>query len=84
MSTRELRRAGILARVAAGTLPLRSASVLMAVSYRQAKRLSQRYPGGGGERAQASERRPRVESGGAIAAPDAGVGTHPEKVRRER
>ena len=47
MSTRELRRAGILARVAAGTLTLRSASVLMAVSYRQAKRLYQRYRAAG-------------------------------------
>jgi transposase len=43
MSTRELRRAGVLARVAAGTLRLRSAATLMEVSYRQAKRLSARY-----------------------------------------
>jgi transposase len=43
MSTRELTRAGVLARVAAGTLRLRSAAVLMAVSYRQAKRLYGRY-----------------------------------------
>ena len=43
MSTRELRRAGILARVAAGTLRLPSAAVLMEVSYRQAKRLYARY-----------------------------------------
>ena len=43
MSTRELRRAGVLARVAAGTLTLRSAATLMAVSYRQAKRLYGRY-----------------------------------------
>jgi transposase len=39
----ELRRAGILARVAAGTLQLGSAATLMAVSYRQAKRLYSRY-----------------------------------------
>jgi len=43
MSTRELRRAGVLARVAAGTLKLGSAALLMDVSYRQAKRLYRRY-----------------------------------------
>jgi hypothetical protein len=43
MSTRELRRAGVLARVAAGTLTLRSAAELMGVSYRQAKRVYGRY-----------------------------------------
>jgi transposase len=43
MSTRELRRAGILARVAAGTLTLKSAATLMEVSYRQAKRAYRRY-----------------------------------------
>lgn len=43
MSTRELKRAGILARVAAGTLRVRSAAVLMDVSERQAKRLYARY-----------------------------------------
>ena len=36
MSTTELRRAGVLARVAAGTLKLGSAARLMEVSYRQA------------------------------------------------
>lgn len=43
MSTRELKRAGVLARVAAGTLGLGSAASLMEVSYRQAKRLYRRY-----------------------------------------
>jgi transposase len=43
MSTRELTRAGVLARVAAGTLTLRSAATVMRVSYRQAKRLYRRY-----------------------------------------
>jgi transposase len=43
MSTRELTRAGVLARVAAGTLSLKSAATVMAVSYRQAKRLYRRY-----------------------------------------
>ena len=43
MSTRELKRAGVLARVRAATLSLRSAAALMEVSYRQAKRLYRRY-----------------------------------------
>jgi transposase len=43
MSTRELTRAGVLARVEAGTLSLKSAAAVMAVSYRQAKRLYGRY-----------------------------------------
>lgn len=43
MSTNELKRAGVLARVAAGTLTLRAAATLMAVSYRQAKRVYRRY-----------------------------------------
>lgn len=43
MSAKELKRAGVLARVAAGTLRLGSAAALMAVSYRQAKRLYRRY-----------------------------------------
>jgi transposase len=43
MSTRELKRAGVLARVAAGTLKLGSAATVMEVSYRQAKRLYRRY-----------------------------------------
>ena len=47
MSTRELTRAGILARVKAKALSLRSAATLMAVSYRQAKRLYRRYRAAG-------------------------------------
>src|SRR3954468_17447232 len=43
MSTKELTRAGVLARVVAGTLSLRAAAELMAVSYRQAKRLARCY-----------------------------------------
>jgi transposase len=43
MSTGELKRAGVLARVVAGTLTLGSAATLMGVSYRQAKRLCARY-----------------------------------------
>ena len=43
MSTRELTRAGVLARVAAGTLSLGAAATVMDVSYRQAKRLYRRF-----------------------------------------
>jgi transposase len=43
MSTAELKRAGVLARVKAATLSLQAGAVLMAVSYRQAKRLYRRY-----------------------------------------
>ena len=43
MSTNELKRGAVLARVAAGTLRLGSAATLMEVSYRQAKRLYRRY-----------------------------------------
>jgi transposase len=43
MSTRELKRAGVLARVKAATLSLSSAARLLDVSYRQVKRLYRRY-----------------------------------------
>lgn len=43
MSTNELKRAGVLARVEATTLTLRAAAAMMAVSYRHAKRLYGRY-----------------------------------------
>ena len=43
MSARELTRVEVLSRVKAGTLSVRSAATVLAVSYRQAKRLAQRY-----------------------------------------
>src|SRR5918995_7084426 len=43
MSARELTRVEVLSRVKAGTLSVRSAATLLGVSYRQAKRLAQRY-----------------------------------------
>lgn len=43
MSARELRRVEVLSRVKAGTLSLGSAATMLAVSYRQAKRLARRY-----------------------------------------
>jgi transposase len=58
MSAKELRRAGVLARVAAGTLSLGSAATLMDVSDRQAKRLYRRYraDGAGGLKHRAAGR----------------------------
>ena len=49
MSRRELRRAGVLARVASEELKLVDAAKLLEVSYRQAKRLWKRYSGEGPE-----------------------------------
>ena len=43
MSGRELTRVEVLSRVKAGMLSLGSAATVMAVSYRQAKRLARRY-----------------------------------------
>lgn len=43
MSSKELGRVPILARVKAGTLSMQSAAVLLRVGYRQAKRLMRRY-----------------------------------------
>src|ERR1700693_1353860 len=43
MSATELTRVEVLSRVKAGTLSLGSAATLLAVSYRQAKRLARRY-----------------------------------------
>ena len=43
MSTSELRRVGVMGRVAAGTLTLASAAELLGISYRQAKRIYGRY-----------------------------------------
>jgi transposase len=43
MSARELSRVEVLSRVKAGTLSLGSAATVLGVSYRQAKRLAQRY-----------------------------------------
>jgi transposase len=43
MSTSELRRVGVMERVAAGSLKLGSAAQLLGVSYRQAKRIYRRY-----------------------------------------
>ena len=62
MSTTELRRAGVLARVAAGTLKLGSAAALMEVSYRQAKRLYRRYRAEG-QGPQTRRRRTAIASG---------------------
>jgi transposase len=47
MSCKELRRAGVLARVESGELKLVNAAVMMGISYRQSKRLAKRYREGG-------------------------------------
>ena len=47
MSSKELRRAGVLARVESGELKLVNAAVMMGMSYRQSKRLWKRYREGG-------------------------------------
>jgi transposase len=43
MSASELKRVGVMERVAAGTLKLGSAAELLGISYRQAKRIYRRY-----------------------------------------
>jgi hypothetical protein len=43
MSSKELRRAEVLARVKSGELKLGNAAVMMGLSYRQTKRLAKRY-----------------------------------------
>jgi transposase len=47
MSTQELGRVDVMSRVAAGALTLRSAAAILAVSYRQVKRIWRRYREGG-------------------------------------
>jgi transposase len=47
LSKRELQRGGVMARVKAGELRVKDAAELMRVSYRQAKRIWQRYGKGG-------------------------------------
>jgi transposase len=47
MSKRELERGGVMARVKAGELRIKDAAVVMKVSYRQGKRIWQRYQSGG-------------------------------------
>ena len=84
MSTTELRRAGVLARVAAETLTLKSAAVLMEVSYRQAKRLYGRYRAEG---AKGLKHRSagRASNRAAAAAPaETGPGADPGEVQRRR
>jgi transposase len=49
MSSKELRRAGVLARVVSGELKLVNAAVMMGVSYRHSKRLGRRYREEGAE-----------------------------------
>ena len=43
MGSKEMRRAGVLARVKSGELKLVNAAVMMGISYRQSKRMAKRY-----------------------------------------
>ena len=47
MSSKEMRRAGVLERVKSGELKLVNAAVMMGISYRQSKRMAKRYREGG-------------------------------------
>jgi transposase len=47
MSSKEMRRAGVLERVKSGELKLVNAAVMMGMSYRQGKRMAKRYREGG-------------------------------------
>ena len=78
MSTRELARAGILARVAAGTLSVRSAATVMEVSDRQAKRLYRRY------RTEGAKGLTHRSAGRSNAARDAAVRAHILALVREK
>ena len=84
MSAKELTRVGVLARVKAGTLTVKSAAVLLHLGYRQTKRLLRQYRARGRERPPARECGSAVESSvpreGAEAHPDAG----PQEVQRSR
>ena len=62
MSARELTRVEVLARVKAGALSVKSAAVLLHVSYRQAKRLVRRYRAEGREGIAARQCGTAVES----------------------
>jgi transposase len=50
MSSKELRRAGVLERVKSGELKLSNAAEMMGLSYRQTKRLAKRYRAEGASR----------------------------------
>ncbi len=98
MSEKELRRVEVMARVVSGELQLGDAAVLLQVSYRQAKRLARRYPGGRACGAAAWQRWTVLQSRQAAATAPAGFGpgtlaaehlgeedglrVHPETLRR--
>src|SRR5215468_2354000 len=81
MSTRELRRAEVLGRVKSRTLRLVDAAKMLEVSYRQAKRLwLAALSGRRSQRAAASQRRPKFESGEAREIPAEGAAADPGEV----
>src|SRR5690348_11237346 len=90
MSSLELRRVEVLARVKSKQLKLKEAAELLGVCYRQAKRLWKRYRGGGAKalkhgNAGGRSNRAKPGSGGGEDAPDraaatrAGTGSPVEK-----
>ncbi len=84
MSEKELRRVEVMARVVSGELQLGDAAVLLQVSYRQAKRLARRYPGGRACGAAAWQRWTVLQSRQAAATAPAGFGPGARKVFRQR
>ena len=62
MSKRELRRVGVLARVASEELTLVDAGKILSLSYRQVKRIWQRYEKEGAKGLKAPRCRERIES----------------------
>ena len=82
MSARELTRVEVLSRVKAGTLSLGSAATLLAVSYRQAKRLARRYRAEGAKGLKHRSAGRRVESCAARGRARAGVGARAGEVQR--
>jgi hypothetical protein len=82
MSARELSRVEVLSRVKAGTLSLGSAATMLAVSYRQAKRLARQYRAEGAKGLKHRGAGGRVESSAADGRPQAGAGARPEEVQR--
>jgi len=79
MSKRELRRVGVLARVASEKLKLVDAAKILSLSYRQVKRIWRRYEKEGAEglKHRSAE---RVQSSQAEEVSGAGVGIAAEEV----
>ena len=82
MSGKELTRVEVLARVKAGALSLKSAAVLLQVSYRQAKRLPRRYRARGARKDCNTGMRGAIESRAARGGADACAGPDSGQIQR--